>query len=203
MNFCVGLTGGIGCGKSSVATLLAQHGASVIDTDEISHQLTQPSGAAISAIVQAFGNEFLDQSGAMNRAKMRAHIFTHPQAKTALEHILHPLIRAKSDSMLAQCQSPYVVLVVPLLLSSPDFLAKVQRVLVVDCPEDKQIKRVMARSGLTEAEVRNIISQQTPRTERLHRADDVLSNEASLDELKSAVAVLHQRYLTLAKQNRH
>ncbi len=204
MTFCVGLTGGIGCGKSTVAPLFAEQGVTVIDTDIISHQLTQSNGAANGAIVQAFGADYLNADGALNRAKMRAHIFAQPHAKARLESILHPLIRAQVDAELARVYPDrYAMLVIPLLFSSPTFRARVQRVLLVDCDEEKQVQRVITRSGLNETEVRNIIAQQTSRTERLQLSDDVLPNNGELDELKAHVAVLHQLYLKLAKQNSH
>ena len=191
----VGLTGGIGSGKSTVASLFAKHGAGIIDTDTIAHLLTQTEGSAMPAIQSAFGNDYISADGALNRAKMRALIFTDTAAKQQLEMILHPLIYEQAKAQLQQMQMmPYLILVVPLLPESPAFQQIVQRVLVVDCETQLQIARVIARSRMTEAEVRTIMTQQTPRAERLAMADDIIHNESSLDNLASQVAALHARY---------
>jgi dephospho-CoA kinase len=195
MRLIVGLTGGIGCGKSTVAGLFAEHGAGIIDTDAISHQLTRPGGAAIPAIRAAFGNRYIADDGALNRAGMRELIFSDAAAKHRLESILHPLIREQAELQLQQRQTgPYVILVVPLLAESPAFRRMVQRVLVVDCDEQTQIRRVTGRSSMAEAEVRAIIAGQTPRAERLQLADDVIHNDAGLDSLAGQVAALHRSY---------
>ena len=198
----VGLTGGIGSGKSTVAALFAEHGAGIIDTDAIAHHLTQAGGEAISSIRAAFGNDYLTSDGALDRAKMRRLIFSDATAKQRLEHILHPLIREQAKAQLRQLQaSPYILVIVPLLPESPAFRQLVQRVLVVDCDENTQITRVTGRSSLTEAEVRAIIARQTPRTDRLLLADDVIRNDAGLDNLAKQVAVLHERYLKAQNNN--
>jgi dephospho-CoA kinase len=195
MSFIVGLTGGIGCGKSTVSGLFAEHGAGIIDTDVIAHRLTQSGGEAIAAIRAAFGNEYIVADGALDRAKMRALIFSDAVAKQKLEQILHPLILEQAKLELRQLQSrPYIVVVVPLLPESPAFRQLVQRVLVVDCAEDKQVGRVTGRSKMTVREARAIIAQQTPRAERLQLADDVIHNDGALKSLAEQVAVLHQRY---------
>ncbi|MDD5299206.1 MAG: dephospho-CoA kinase [Gallionella sp.] len=194
--FCIGLTGGIGSGKSTVAALFAEHGAGIIDTDIIAHRLTQAGGAAIEAIRAAFGDGYIADDGALDRVKMRALIFSDAAAKQRLELLLHPLIREQAKAQLRQLEaSPYVILVVPLLPESPAFRQLVQRVLVVDCAEDTQVARVIGRNKMTEAEVRAIIARQTPRAERLQLADDVIHNDAGLDSLEEPVAVLHERYL--------
>lgn len=192
---CVGLTGGIGSGKSTVASLFACHGAGIVDTDEIAHYLTQTKGEAIPAIRAAFGDDYIEDDGALNRAKMRGLIFSDAAAKKMLESILHPLILEQAKSQLLQLQAkPYIILVVPLLPESPAFQQLVQRVLVVDCEEKTQVARVTERSRMDEAEVRAIITRQTPRAERLQLADEVICNDGSLDELAEQVAVLHERY---------
>jgi dephospho-CoA kinase len=195
MVFCVGLTGGIGCGKSTVAELFAGHGAGIIDTDAISRQLTQSGGEAIEAIRQSFGDEYITADGSLDRAKMRGLVFADAGAKQRLERILHPLILEQARLQLERLQdSPYVIIVVPLLPESPAFRQLTRRILVVDCGKSTQIERVARRSGMSETEVRAIIAQQTPRDQRLRIADDVILNEAGLDSLAEQVAVLHRNY---------
>jgi dephospho-CoA kinase len=202
MTLCIGLTGGIGCGKSTVAQLFAAQGAAIIDTDAIAHQLTQPGGAAIAPIRAAFGDACIAPDGALDRARMRRLIFSDVDAKRRLEGILHPLILEQCKMELQQaCQAPYVIAVVPLLLGSPEFLKLVRRVLVVDCGEETQIARVTGRSQLSRAEVQSIIAQQTPRAVRLARADDLIVNDADIDALEKQVEALHQSYSGLDKQN--
>ena len=205
MSFVVGFTGGIGCGKSTVSNLFAKHGAGIIDTDEIAHRLTQSDGAAMAAIRASFGEDFTTSDGALNRARMRSLVFSDAAAKQRLEKILHPLILEQAQAQLRQLQTqPYLILVVPLLPDSPAFLQLVQRVLVVDCDEHTQIARVIERGRMTAAEVRAAIAQQTPRSERLLMADDVIHNQAGLDSLASLatqVAVLHLRYLNRQNSN--
>lgn len=195
MPFCVGLTGGIGSGKSTAANLFAELGAGIIDTDTIAHHLTQRDGAAITAIRTAFGKDYLTADGALDRAKMRGLIFSDAIAKQQLEHILHPLILEQAKAQLQQLQSkPYIIIVVPLLPQSPSFRQLVQRVLVVDCGEDAQVARVTQRSKMTAAEVRAIIAQQSSRDDRLLLADDVIHNEGDLGDLAGQVNILHQCY---------
>lgn len=195
MTLCVGLTGGIGCGKSTVSDLFAEHGAAIIDTDVIAHRITQADGEAIPAIRAEFGNEYITDDGALNRAKMRKLIFSDNEAKQLLELILHPLILKHAKAQLQQVKAkPYTILVVPLLAESPAFRQLVQRVLVVDCDEETQISRVSGRNRISKSEVHAIIAQQTPRAKRLRLADDVILNNAGLDKLAEKVAVLHERY---------
>ncbi len=198
MSYRVGLTGGIGSGKSTVAALFADCGATVIDSDAISHRLTQSGGAAIAAIRAAFGDGYIDTDGALDRAHMRQRVFSDPAAKLQLEAILHPLIRAQ---MLAQAEAstaPYLLLVVPLLFETAGYLSLVHRTLVVDCTEALQVVRAMQRGGLDEQTVRAIIATQIPRAERLRRADDVIQNNGSSDDLRRQVEQLHQRYLAIS-----
>ncbi|MDO9010724.1 MAG: dephospho-CoA kinase [Gallionella sp.] len=199
---CIGLTGGIGCGKSTVARLFESHGAGIIDTDAIAHQLTQPDGLAISSIRTAFGADYLTDTGALDRTRMRQLIFSDVNARHKLENILHPQILAISLSRLQTfSQAPYVILMVPLLLENPDFIALVQRVLLVDCTEKKQIERVKQRSQLDETEIRAIIAQQVPSEIRIARADDIIQNDGTRDELANQVAAMHNCYLRLGHEN--
>jgi len=190
----VGLTGGIGSGKSAAADEFGKLGATVVDTDAIAHELTQKGGAAVAEIERIFGSAFI-ADGAMDRKKMRDHVFADPAAKRTLEQILHPLIRQESARRIAAARSPYVVHVVPLLIESPDYRRRVNRVLVVDAPEETQVARVRERSRLSEDEVRAIMRAQVSRAERLAAADDVIDNRGSRDDLRKQVAALHQKYL--------
>lgn len=199
MVYCVGLTGGIGCGKSTVAQAFADLGAAVIDTDAISHALTQPGASAYQAIVAQFGPSFVLPQSALDRAKLRTLIFSDHAAKTKLESILHPLIHAQVLSMLDHCRAPYALLVVPLLFETRQYLALVQRTLVVDCAETSQIARTMARSQLSENEVRTIMAHQLSRAQRLQQAEDVIQNESNFETLQLSVAALHQQYRAFAQ----
>jgi len=204
MTFVVGLTGGIGSGKSVVAELFARRGITVVDTDVIAHELTAPGGGAIEAIRESFGSDFITQEGALDRARMRVLVFGDPQSKRRLERILHPRIRAESAARIAAADSPYAILVVPLLVESGADRTRYQRVLVVDCDEDAQIERVMRRSHLRDDEVRRIIASQVGRQERLDAADDVVDNSEGLADLEPRVEALHRHYLALAReQARH
>ncbi len=196
--YVVGLTGGIGSGKSAAADEFARLGASVVDTDAIAHALTQQGGAAVPEVEKRFGKEFV-LDGAMDRKKMRDHVFADPAAKRELEALLHPMIREESARRIAAARAPYVVHVVPLLIESPDYRRRVNRVLVVDAPEEAQVARVRARSNLPEEEVRAIMRTQVTRAARLAAADDVIDNAGSRDALRNQVAALHQKYLQFAK----
>jgi dephospho-CoA kinase len=195
----VGLTGGIGSGKSAAAEEFARLGAAVVDTDVIAHELTGGGGLAIAGIKKLFGEEAIGPDGAMDRKKMRDRVFADPAAKRELEALLHPLIREESARRIAAAHAPYVVHVVPLLIESPDYRRRVDRVLVVDAPEETQVARVRSRSGLTEDEVRAIMRTQVPRPQRLAAADDVLDNGGSRDALRTQVAALHEKYLQFAR----
>lgn len=193
----IGLTGGVGSGKSTVADEFARLGAAIVDTDAIAHELTQKGGAAIPAVAQAFGAGFI-RDGAMDRKAMRDRVFADPAAKKTLEGILHPMIRAESARRIAaafdQGLGPYVVHVVPLLVESGDYRGRVDRVLVVDCPEEVQVARVRTR-GLSEAEARAIVAAQASRADRLAAADDVIENAGTREALRKQVAALHEKYL--------
>ena len=186
----VALTGGIGSGKSAAAAHLERLGATIIDTDLISHQLTAPHGAAIVPIAAEFGDGFITPEGALDRAAMRDEVFANPDARRRLEAILHPLIRRQAADACERAHAACRVLVVPLLVETSGWRELVDRVCVVDCPEDVQIARVIARNGFPEAQVRAMLAAQSSRAQRLSIADDVLDNTGSL-------AALHQQVETL------
>lgn len=198
--FSVGLTGGIGSGKSTIAAMLRRRGAGVVDADALVHELIAPGGAAIGALRDAFGDGAIGADGGLDRARMRALAFTDPQAKRRLEAIVHPLVRRLSDERAAAIAptSPYVVFVVPLLVESGNWRQRLQRVLVVDCSEATQLARVGARPGMDEATARAIMRTQATRSARLAAADDVLFNEAPIASLEERVDDLHRHYVALA-----
>jgi dephospho-CoA kinase len=200
----IGLTGGIGSGKSAAAAMFQEFGAAVIDVDVIAHELTAPGGQAIVAISSAFGDDLIAADGSLDRPAMRRLAFGDAAAKARLEAILHPLIGAESRrrciSALAS-GAPYVLLVVPLLVESGTYRSRVGRVAVIDCAEESQISRVISRSGLTRAEVESIMATQASRAERLAVADDIIDNNAGLAELRAQVAELHRKYLEGAAKN--
>jgi dephospho-CoA kinase len=198
--FSVGLTGGIGSGKSAVATLLGELGASIIDTDAISHSLTAAGGDAMPAIATLFGNKYLTPDGALDRAAMRELVFSNQAARRQLESVLHPLIAQKTLAEANQARGLYLIFVVPLLVESGRWKDRVDRILVVDCSEDLQIQRVMRRNKMTAPQVQAIMATQVNRTQRLAAATDIVVNETSLDALREEVEQLHQRYLGLANE---
>jgi len=196
--FVVGLTGGIGSGKSLIANMFADRGASIVDTDQIAHALTGPNGAAMPDILAEFGAQMADSHGAMDRAKMRELVFREPPAKRRLEAILHPMIRDATLAAAADASGDYVMLAIPLLVESGAWKQRVNRVLVIDCPEEVQVARVMARNGLAEDQVRAIMATQVPRTVRLAAADDIIDNGGTIEALTPQVDRLHgfyQQYL--------
>ena len=199
MPYVVGLTGGIGSGKSAAADEFGRLGATIVDTDAISHELTRPGGGAIEHVRRAFGNEAIAADGSMDRKRIRDLVFADRDAKARLEGILHPMIREESQRRIAGAAGPYAVLVVPLLVESAGYRDRVQRVLVVDCSEAMQVERVGRRSGLSEAEVRRIIAAQVPRQQRLAAADDVIDNSSTFAALQQQVLTLHGRYLEAAR----
>ena len=198
----IGLTGGIGSGKTTVSDILAQLGAGVIDTDLIAHQITAPGGCAISPIQEYFGADFIASNGALDRSKMRSLVFKNLEAKKALESITHPLIQQetlKQANQLVEAGFPYLVFVVPLLLESVSWRGQIDHLVVVDCPEELQIERVMQRSNLSKAEVEGILKAQATRQERLAVADTVIENQGKLVDLQSAAEHLHQKILGIKK----
>lgn len=194
----IGLTGGIGSGKTRVADMFAARGAALIDTDLLAHEITAPGGAAIGPLVAAFGPGCLRPDGAMDRDAMRALVFSDPTAKATLEGITHPLIRSLTESRAAAVraggQHPYLIYVVPLLVESGTWRARVGRVLVVDCQEETQIARVMARNGFTRAQALAIMARQATRAARLAVADDVIDNDGPPEALAPQVARLDAKY---------
>ncbi|HTH74338.1 MAG TPA: dephospho-CoA kinase [Trinickia sp.] len=198
--FAVGLTGGIGSGKTTVADLFAKHGIAIVDTDVIAHRVTAPGGAAMPLIEQAFGAPFVAPDGSLDRAKMRALVFSDNEAKAKLEAIMHPLIRAETEREREAASGPYVVIVVPLLVESGAWKTRVDRVLVVDCGIETQIARVMRRNAFSREQVLAIIARQATREARLAAADDVVVNDATpVEHLASEVRRLHRRYVGLAR----
>ncbi|MES2008491.1 MAG: dephospho-CoA kinase [Pseudomonadota bacterium] len=198
----IGLTGGIGSGKTRVADLFAARGAALIDTDLLAHEITAPGGLAIPALLEAFGPACLRADGAMDRNAMRELVFSDPAAKARLEGITHPLIRQLTEARAAAIRAsglhPYLIYVVPLLVESGSWRARVDRVLVVDCSEATQVARVMARNGFSQGQVEAIMARQARRSERLAAADDVVDNEGPPEALSAQVDRLDQLYRTLA-----
>jgi dephospho-CoA kinase len=199
--FIVGLTGGIGSGKSAAADRFAAHGITVVDTDEIAHRVTRPGGSAIDAIRAAFGAGFIDDSGALDRSRMRAAVFSDPGSKARLEGILHPMIRSIAFAEARAAGSPYAVLVVPLLLESGAYASVVDRILVIDVDESVQVERTMRRSNIPESQVRAIMANQASRADRLAAASDVIRNDGDLEHLQRQVDKLHLEYLALAAES--
>lgn len=200
--FGVGLTGGVGSGKSTIAEMLLRLGAGIVDADAIAHQLTRSGGGAIDGIRSAFGAAAIAGDGSLDRAWMRARAFADPGARRRLEAILHPLIRQESDrrgAALAAAGNPYVVFVIPLLVESGDPRGRFDRILVVDCTEATQVARACTRPGIDQATARGILAAQATRAQRLAAADDVLFNEAPLADVSRRVELLHERYLQLAE----
>ncbi|MBW3511583.1 dephospho-CoA kinase [Janthinobacterium sp. NKUCC06_STL] len=199
--FSVGLTGGIGCGKSTVADMFAARGASIVDTDQIAHSLTAPNGAAMPALVAEFGADYADARGALDRTKMRNLVFADAAAKAKLEAILHPRIRQATLAAAEAATGSYVIFAVPLLVESGGWVERVvNRVLVIDCLESLQVSRVMARNGLSEEQVKAIMATQATRAMRLAAADDVIDNNGDLASLEPQIAQLHDLYLAFSKR---
>ncbi len=196
--FIVGVTGGIGAGKSTVAGIFAKLGAGVVDTDAISRQLTAPGGGAMQAIREQFGAAFIGEDGGLNRSAMREYVFNHPPARKQLEGLLHGRIRDAVQAALDAATQPYVLLVVPLLIEVGTYRPILSRVLVVDCDEALQVQRASARGNMTEDSVKAIMAAQTDRKTRLRVADDVIDNSTDLAHLDTVVRQLDQQYRSLA-----
>ena len=196
--FLVGLTGGIGSGKSTVADMFAAHGVTIVDTDAIAHALTASGGAAIPAIRQAFGEAAIGPDGAMDRGAMRERVFADAGARQDLEAILHPMIRHCCNLLIEEAAGPYTIIVVPLLVEGGRWRERCDRVLVVDCPVEVQIERVMQRNRFDRPHVEAIMATQATREARLAAADDVIDNGGDAAALPPAVETLHARYLELA-----
>lgn len=201
MVWTLGLTGGIGAGKSTAANFFREAGVPVVDADALSRALTAAGGKAIAAVAAQFGDDFIDDTGAMDRAKMRALVFDHPPARQALEAILSPMIERECDQAVAAAKTeaqrrglPFIVFDCPLLLESYGARERADRILVIDLDEAEQIRRTIARSQLTEARVRSIIAAQMPRRERLLAADDIVFNGGTPAELCAALSALASRF---------
>ncbi|MDD2768423.1 MAG: dephospho-CoA kinase [Methylococcus sp.] len=193
----VGLTGGIGAGKSTVADLFARHGVSVFDADEVARRLLEPGQAAFKAVVRVFGPSLVRADGHLDRDALRRRVFAEPKSRKRLEAILHPRVYAELDRLALGAPGDYCLLCIPLLLESGR-RSFVDRLLVVDCPEPLQVERVVRRSGLPAEEVRAIMAAQLSRIERLAAADDVIVNSGDTAALEPEVAALHRRYGALA-----
>jgi dephospho-CoA kinase len=193
----IALTGGMGSGKSSVAALLAGLDVPVIDADEISHALTVPGSPVLDQIAEAFGSRFIDAGGHLDRAALRALVFSDPSARARLESILHPRIRAEMRRRLETLSALYAVLEIPLLFETGQ-TDLADRILVVDLPESEQIRRVQRRSGLHADEIQRILESQASRSKRLEGADDIIDNSGDTEALAAQVNRLHRYYVDLA-----
>ncbi|XZG71081.1 dephospho-CoA kinase [Chitinibacteraceae bacterium HSL-7] len=203
MTCIIGLTGGIGSGKSTVSTLFAELGVSTIDADEISRTLSGPGSPLADPVARIFGRDVLTTNRSLDRAALRAQVFNDPRKLSALEAILHPAILAQADEQLAKIMSPYVLFAVPLLARTPTFLTRTQRVLFVHAPEHLRSQRILARSGIDATLSQAIMAQQPSEDEMRAIADDVLENTGSHDELRRAVIKLHQQYCNYAATYQH
>ena len=194
----VGLTGGIGSGKSSATEIFKKLGIPVIDADVIAHQLTIPGSEALLEISKQLGDQFITSQGELNRKKMAQFVFDHPDKKAVLENILHPRVRVSITSELQKLDSsPYVILAVPLLLET-DFSELVDRILVITAPENIRIQRVTSRDGRNADDVKTIMQHQVDQKTRLEKADDILDNSGTFDELESLIKQLHKQYLQIS-----
>jgi dephospho-CoA kinase len=200
--YLVGLTGGIGSGKSAVAAAFAARGADVLVADEVAHAISRRGEPGHRAVADALGESFLTESGELDRAALRRRAFDDATFRRDLEQLLHPLIAARLDEAIAGLRGPYGLLVVPLLLERGGLRKRVARILVVDCPEQEQVRRVQLRSGLTADEIRRIMATQLPRAERLAQADDIIDNSGLPEALAPQVERLDRRYRRLAARFR-
>ncbi|BAE73736.1 Dephospho-CoA kinase [Sodalis glossinidius str. 'morsitans'] len=195
--YIVALTGGIGSGKSTVANTFAALGVPLVDADVIAREVVQPESAALRAIVQRFGPAMLSADGSLDRAALRARIFSDPAEKTWLNGLLHPLIQRQTEQQLRSARAPYVLWVVPMLIEN-NLQQRANRVLVVDVDRERQIARTISRDGVSREQVENILAAQVSRQRRLACADDIIDNSGRPEEITDRVATLHQRYLALA-----
>jgi dephospho-CoA kinase len=195
----VGLTGGIASGKSTVAKLFAAIGIPVIDTDEIAREVVAPGSPLLARITERFGHGILNREGSLDRSALRAIVFAEPKARADLDALTHPAILERMRARAAASAGPYQILAIPLLVEKAAS-TEVDRVLVVDCDEEAQVRRLQARDGATLAEARAILAAQAPRATRLAAADDVIVNDADLHRLRDQVEDLHARYVALSRQ---
>lgn len=196
----IGLTGGIGSGKTTVANLFGHYGIPVLDADEIARQIVEPGHPAYDPVVTQFGETILTENKSIDRAKLRNMVFNDPTKRKQLEAIIHPLVRQEISRRLSQLNAPYCIVVVPLLIES-GLNNMIDRILVIDAPEPLQIERVMQRNDLPADEVKKIIQTQIPRDKRIAYADDVIVNDSDIVHLQDKVKSLHATYLTAAKPN--
>jgi dephospho-CoA kinase len=196
----IGLTGGIGSGKSTVANLFADLGAPIIDMDQIARHVVEPGQPALLQITQTFGNELIDVEGKLRRQQLSQIIFDSEEKRHQLEAILHPIIREETERQLAELEAPYCIVVIPLLLESNQ-RSLVNRILVVDAPEDIQIARTMQRDGISAKQAEKILASQVDRQSRLNAADDIINNSSALDSLRLQVKELDQAYRLLAEKH--
>ena len=203
MSLIIGLTGGIGSGKTSATRFFAAEGIAIIDADTIAHELTGVQGDAIPNIKKYFGVDFITKNGKLDRKKMKNRIFSDINSRKKLEEILHPLIQAEIMHRIETAFSPYIIVVAPLLLETADYCETVTRILVVDCNEEYQISRTVSRDGLSKEEVRTIMATQKPRQERLNQADDVIVNDTDISSLQEKVKLQHNIYLSLLQKNQY
>ena len=195
----IGLTGGIGSGKTAAANLFADLGVPVIDTDIIARELVMPGSPAHAQIVAAFGQTILQADGNLDRQKLRQIVFSSSEQREQLEAILHPLIREQVQQEISALAEPYCIVVIPLLIEKHQHYAFIDRVLVIDLPEELQIQRSCGRDNTSVEEIRKIINTQCDRDTRLAAADDIIENSGSLEQLKISISQLHQKYLALAQ----
>lgn len=200
MSLIIGLTGGIGSGKTSATRFFAAEGIAIIDADTIAHELTGAQGDAIPNIKKYFGVDFITKNGKLNREKMKNRIFSDINSRKKLEEILHPLIQTEVMHRIETASSPYIIVVAPLLLETGDYCETVTRILVVDCNEEYQISRTVSRDGLSKEEVRTIMATQKSRQERLNQADDVIVNDTDISSLQEKVKLQHNIYLSLLQK---
>jgi dephospho-CoA kinase len=196
----IGLTGGIGSGKTTVTALFAAHGVPIIDTDRIAHELTAPGTETVRLIAETFGAELVTADGVLDRARLRQRVFSDAAQRARLEALLHPRIRGRTLELMAQAHGPYCIVVVPLLLEK-GWQSLVDRVLVVDAPPELQLRRTLQRDGLSVEQVHAIIAAQFPREKRLAAADDIIVNDADTATLANRVDELHRQYLHLAESS--
>jgi len=202
MTYVVGLTGGIGSGKTEVAGAFAALGIEIVDADALAHRLSSPGEQGLSAIRAAFGDGVLTADGELDRASLRRRVFADAAARDKLEAALHPLIRAEAEREIRRWRGSYGIVIVPLLLERGGLRSIIDRVLVVDCPEDEQVRRVVARSGLAADEVRAIMATQLTRAHRLAAADDIIDNSGPIASIEPRVRALDRRYRELAAARR-
>ena len=194
----IGLTGGIGSGKTTIANLFAEHNVPIIDADKIAREITQPNQPTTAAILDHFGASLALSDGQLDRASIRKIVFNRPAERIWLENLTHPIIRAELTRQMQAVTYPYCIAVIPLLIEA-NWSSLINRILVVDAPYDEQINRVIARDNAQEEDISAIITNQTSRDNRLAHADDVIVNDGSIDALREQVATLHKKYLSLAK----